>query len=115
MPRVKRGTLHSKRRRNILKLVKGYKAGRKSKLRQAREAILHAGTYAYRDRRNKKRCMRRLWQIKIGSAVKKEGNSYSKFIKQMKDKKIEIDRKILSQLLETNPEIFQTIYKEIVK
>jgi len=96
MVRIKRGTTASKRRKNVLKHTKGYMWGRKNKYKQAKEALMHAWTYAYRDRRTKKREFRKLWQIHIGSATKEQGLSYSKFIKKLKDSKIELDRKILS-------------------
>ena len=113
MVRIKRGTTASKRRKNTLKHTKGFKWGRNSKFKQAKEALLHAWTYAYRDRRNKKRDFRRLWQVHISSATKQEGLSYSKFIKLLKDNKVELDRKILSDLAAKNPEIFQNIVKQM--
>lgn len=113
MVRIKRGTTANKRRKNTLKHAKGFRWGRQSKFRLAKDALAHAWTYAYRDRRNKKRDFRRLWQIHISSATKAEGLSYSKFMKKMKDSKIEIDRKILSDLAENNPEVFQSIVKKI--
>ena len=84
MPRVKRGVHHSTRRRNILKKAKGYKWGRKSKLKLAKTAIAKAGKYAYRDRRTHKREMRSLWLIKVNAGVRPEGMNYSTFIKQAK-------------------------------
>ena len=112
MARVKGGKTRLKRRRNVLKQTKGYRWGRKSKLRQAKEAILHAGLHAYRDRRKKKRDFRRLWQIKIGAAAKDLGISYSRFIYNLKQKNIEIDRKILAELAEKRPEIFKEIFEK---
>jgi len=112
MVRVKRGKIAHKRRKNILKEAKGYKWGRKSKYRQAKEALYHAWSYAYRDRKTKKRDFRRLWQIKISSACKKSDVSYSKFIALLKKSKIELNRKILSNLLENYPEVFQKIIKK---
>jgi len=112
MARVKGGKTRKKRRRNVLKQTKGYRWGRKSKLRQAKEAILHAGRHAYRDRRKKKRDFRRLWQIKIGAAAKDLGISYSRFVHNLKQKNIEIDRKILAELAEKRPEIFKEIVEK---
>ena len=73
MPRVKRGTQHVKRRKNLLKRVKGFKWGRKSKIRLARPAMLKAGVYAFRDRRAKKRVFRALWTVKLNAALREYG------------------------------------------
>lgn len=113
MPRVKRGTTANKRRKKVLKQTKGYKWGRKNKYKQAKEALMHAWSYAYRDRRTKKRDRRKLWQIQISEACKKNDISYSKFINLLKKNKIELDRKILAQLVEKKPEIFKKIIEEI--
>ncbi len=115
MPRVKRGTTHIKRRKNILKKTKGYKWGRKSSIKKAQEAILHAGKHAYRDRRKKKRVNRRLWQTKLNAALRSLGHTYSKFINSLKIKNCELDRKVLSQLAEHKPKVFAKIVKEITK
>jgi len=115
MPRVKRGTQHTKRRKNILSKAKGYRWGRKSKLRLARIAVLKAGVYAYRDRRNKKRDFRRLWQIRINAAVRPLGMSYSAFMGGLKKAGIALDRKILSNLAKDNPAVFAKIVEEVKK
>lgn len=112
MVRVKRGTTAHKRRKNVLKNTKGFRWGRKSKYKAAKEALMHAGKYAYRDRRVKKREFRRIWQTQINTACKKLGMSYNKFIHGLKEKKIEIDRKILAQLVKEKPEIFKKIFKK---
>ncbi len=109
MPRVKRGTQHTKRRKNLLARVKGYKWGRKSKIRLARPAMLKAGVYAFRDRRAKKRTFRALWTVKINAAVHELSLSYSRFINMMKVANIAIDRKVLAQLAEKHPEVFTKI------
>jgi len=116
MPRVKRGTIGAKRRRNVLKQAKGFRFGRGNKERLAREALLHAGTHARVDRRKKKNDFRRLWNIKINAAVRLAslklgrsgplGLSYSRFIHILKTNRIELDRKILSQLAEHEPAVF---------
>jgi len=111
--RVKSGKISHKRREKLLKYTKGFRWGRKSKLRAAKEALLHAWTYAYRDRRNKKREFRRLWQIQINAACREHGLSYSKFIYGLKQKKIELDRKILATIVQKHPEIFTKIVEEI--
>lgn len=109
MPRVKRGKIALKRREKILKYTKGFKWGRKSKERAAKEALLHAWTHAYRDRRVKKRTARGLWQIQLNAAVRPEGLNYSQFIYGLKKAKIELDRKVLSELAREHPEVFKEI------
>lgn len=113
MTRVKRGTIANKRRKNLLKHTKGFRYGRKTKYRLAKEALLHAWTHAFRDRRSKKREVRRLWQVKINAAVRKYNLTYSKFIKILKDKKIALDRKILAELAEKHPAVFKKIVEEV--
>lgn len=115
MPRVHRGKNHIKKRRKLLKRVKGFKGGRKKLIKAAKTASIKAGAYAYRDRRNKKRNARRLWQVKINAACRKNDISYSKFIKLLKSKKVDIDRKILADLANNNPKVFEKIIKEITK
>ncbi len=112
MVRVKRGKTAQKRRKNILKHTKGFRWGRKSKYRLAKEALLHALTYAYRDRKTKKREFRKLWQVRINAACRKHGLSYSRFIKILKDKKIGIDRKILAELAKDYPQVFTKILEK---
>ena len=114
MTRVKRGTTSLKRRRNILGQTKGYRHGRNSKEAQAKEAIVHAGSYAFAHRKDKKADMRTLWQIRIGATTKSLGLSYSKFMGAMKKKEVEIDRKILSDLARNNPNTFKKVF-EFVK
>lgn len=113
MARVKRGTTSLKRRKNVLKTTKGYILGRSKKERQAREAIAHAGTYAFRDRRDKKNTFRRLWTIKINAALAEHEISYSKFIKMLADKKIELDRKVLAELAENHPAVFNKVVEAV--
>lgn len=113
MARVKRGTISVKRRKNVLKMTKGYRFGRSKKERIAKEAIFHAGAHAFRDRRDKKNQFRRLWTIKINAALTEHGISYSKFIKMLSDKKITLDRKILAELAENHPVIFGKIVEAV--
>lgn len=113
MTRVKRGVQKRKRKKKIIKQAKGYKWSRKSKYRAAKEALQHAWTYAYRDRRTKKRDFRRLWQIKINAICRANGISYSRFINALKKQKIEIDRKILAELAQEHSDIFKKILEEI--
>ncbi|PIU47093.1 50S ribosomal protein L20 [bacterium (Candidatus Gribaldobacteria) CG07_land_8_20_14_0_80_33_18] len=112
MTRVKRGKIAHKRRKHLLKYTKGFRWGRKSKYRAAKEALLHAFTYAYRDRKAKKRERRALWQIQINAACREHSLSYSKFIHGLKQKKIELDRKILAQLAQSHPEIFEKLVEK---
>ncbi len=113
MPRVKRGTQHVKRRKAIMKRVKGYEAGRKNLIKLAKTAETKAGAHAYRDRKLKKRENRRLWQVKINAAVRARDMSYSKFIGALKTNNIAIDRKVLSQIAEYHPNVFTKIVEEV--
>lgn len=114
MSRVKRAVAASKRRKNVLKDAKGYKWRRKNTFRAAKEAVIKAGKYAYRDRRNKKRTFRALWILRLNNALRPLGLKYSSFIKLLSDKQIELDRKVLSQMAAQNPEVF-TKFVESVK
>jgi large subunit ribosomal protein L20 len=113
MVRVKRGKTAHKRRKHLLKYAKGFRWGRKTKYRQAKEALYHAWRYAFRDRKAKKREFRRLWQIQINAACRQFGLSYSKFIAGLKKNKVELDRKILSQLAQNHPQIFEKIIEKV--
>lgn len=115
MSRVKRGVTASKRRKKVIKAAKGYKWRRKSNFRAAKEAVIKAGKYAFRDRRAKKRVMRSLWITRLNNAVRECGIKYSAFIKVLKTKKIELDRKVLSELAVENPEIFKRFMKSLDK
>ena len=114
MPRVKRGTIANKRRAKVLKYTKGFKWGRKSKERTAKEALLHAWTHAFRGRKEKKRNFRQLWSVKINAAAREEGMSYSRLISALKKKGVALDRKILADLAEHEPEAFKKVV-ELVK
>lgn len=115
MVRVKRGKTTHKRRKRLLKLAKGFRWSRKSKYRLAKEALLHAFKYAYRDRRTKKRNFRRSWQVQINAAIREHGLSYSKFIHKLKEKNMELDRKILAILAKEQPEIFEKVADAVTK
>lgn len=115
MPRVKRGKVRARKRKAFLSQAKGYRWGRKNKIKLAKTAIKKAGVYAYRDRRINKRLARNLWQLKINAAVRNYDLSYSKFMDALKKNKIEIDRKILSNLAENFPDIFKQIVEKIKK
>ncbi|MFH0712424.1 MAG: 50S ribosomal protein L20 [Candidatus Jorgensenbacteria bacterium] len=114
MARVKRGKVAHKKRERVLKYTKGFRWGRKSKERAAKEALLHAWTHAFRGRKEKKRVYRALWNTRINAAVREEGLTYGKFINALKKKGVKIDRKILSGLAKDSPETFKKIV-EFVK
>jgi large subunit ribosomal protein L20 len=113
MTRVKRGTIANKRRKNVLAQVKGYRFGRSTKERMAKDAIAHAGNYAFAHRRDKKSDKRRIWQVQINAAVRVLGMTYSKFIDALKKNNIEVDRKILADLAHTNPETFKRVFDKV--
>lgn len=113
MTRVKRGVTASKRRKNLLEDAKGYMWNRKNLYREAKQALIKAGTYAYRDRRVKKRTFRGLWITRLNIAVRELGLTYSQLIKKMTDKKIGMDRKVLSQLAVENPKIFTKVIESL--
>ncbi|MBU2214193.1 50S ribosomal protein L20, partial [Patescibacteria group bacterium] len=114
-PRVKRGTTHTKKRKKLLKQVKGYKWGRKKLIRLAKTAATKAGAHSYMDRKKKKRNERALWQIKINAFVRDYGLSYSRFINKLKINKIGLDRKILADLAVNNKKVLKGIIDEINK
>ena len=113
MARVKRGTTKNKRRKNILAQTKGYRFDRSRKERVAKEAIHHAGAYAFRHRRAKKREYRNLWTLRINAAVREEGFTYSTFIGALKKKNIALDRKSLAALAKDYPETFAHLVKQL--
>jgi large subunit ribosomal protein L20 len=113
MSRVKRGVAASKRRKNVLQMAKGFRWRRSTNYVAAKEALLKAGKYAYRDRRDKKGIFRRLWILRLNNAVRELQLSYSKFIKMLKDKQVEIDRKVLSELAAENPEMFKKLVEKV--
>ena len=113
MPRVKRGVNAHKHREKTLKYTKGYRWSRKSKERAAKEALLHAWSHAFRGRKENKRNYRALWTVRIGAAVRAEEMSYSKFIAALKKSNIELDRKILADLSEHEPEIFKQVVAKV--
>lgn len=115
MPRVKRGVTANKRRKNVLKMAEGFRWRRKTNYRAAKEAIMKAGKYAYRDRRAKKRSFRSLWIVRLNNALREHGLTYARFIDIEKKKNIELDRKVLSELAVQHPDIFKTFVAEMQK
>ncbi|UOO80959.1 50S ribosomal protein L20 [Uruburuella testudinis] len=98
MPRVKRGVTARARHKKVLALAKGYRGRRKNVYRVAKQAVMKAGQYAYRDRRQRKRQFRQLWIVRINAGARENGLSYSKFMNGLKKAAIEIDRKVLADL-----------------
>ena len=98
MPRVKRGVTAGARHKKVINAAKGYRGRRGNVFRVAKQAVMRAGQYAYRDRRNKKRTFRALWITRINAAVREHGLSYSVFIAALKKAMIELDRKVLADL-----------------
>lgn len=113
MPRVKRGTTHVKKRRKLLKQVKGYKWGRKNLIRLAKTASTKAGAHAYVGRKKKKRVNRALWQIKINAFTRKYDLTYSQFINLLKKAKVQLDRKILADLSVNNKKVIEKIISQV--
>jgi len=106
---------HVKKRKKLLKDVKGYKWGRKNLIRLAKTARTKAGAHAFVDRRKKKRVMRGLWQIKINAFVREQGLSYSRFIDVLKKNNVDVDRKILADLAVNNKETLVSLITQLKK
>jgi len=113
MSRIKRAVQARKHRKNILKHAKGFSYGRKSHFKLAKDALRHAWTYAYRDRRVKKRTFRNLWNLQINALARQNGITYSRLIDGLKKHKIELDRKVLSELANKYPEVFVKIVETV--
>jgi large subunit ribosomal protein L20 len=105
--RVKRSVHARKKRRETLARAKGYRGQAHSSYKRAKEAVLHADRYAYRDRRNRKRDFRRLWIVRINAAARREGMSYSQFMHGLREAGIELDRKVLADIAVRDPETFR--------
>lgn len=115
MARIKRGTVSRRKHKKLFSLTKGYSGTKNRLIRVAHEAALHAGAYAYHGRKLRKRDIRALWITRIGEAVKQEGLSYSVFMNQLKKAKIELDRKILSDLVVNDPTTFKQVLDSVRK
>jgi len=111
--RIKRGKTSNKRHKKLLKSNKGYIGTNSRLIKDATEAYLHAGQYAYHGRKLRKRDNRALWITRISEACKKEGVSYSVFINQLKKSQIDLDRKTLSDLVQNDPETFKQIVSSV--
>jgi len=112
--RVKRGVTASAKHKKMLKLVKGMQHDRTRSYRLAKQAVIKALSYAYRDRRNKKRDLRGLWITRINAAARELGTTYGKLIAGLKKADIQIDRKVLSELAVSEPRAFAEIVKEAI-
>jgi large subunit ribosomal protein L20 len=113
MPRVKRGTQKNKKRKRLLKETKGYMWHRKNKKKAAKQAWMKAMVYAFRDRRKKKGTFRKLWNTRINAEARANELSYSKFMGLLRKNNIKIDRKILSDLAQNNPKVFEKIVEKV--
>ncbi|OGY24399.1 MAG: 50S ribosomal protein L20 [Candidatus Woykebacteria bacterium RBG_13_40_7b] len=111
MVRVKRGVVKRRKHKKVLKAASGHRGPRSKIYKSAKDSILHAGQYAYEGRKLKKRDFRTLWIVRIQAALKDSGLSYSQFIKNLKDSKIELDRKILAEIAYDDPKTFAEIVK----
>ncbi len=109
MTRVKRGIVAHKKRKALLKYTKGFRWGRKSKEALAKEALLHAWEHAFRGRKEKKRNFRALWNVKINALSRASGIKYSQLIPALKKANIKLDRKILAELAEHEPKVFEKV------
>jgi large subunit ribosomal protein L20 len=113
MTRIKRGVAAHKRRKNLLKRAKGFDNRRSTNFISARQALLKADSYAYRDRRNRKRDFRALWLIRANAALRENGTTWSKFAGLMKKQNVQINRKMLSELAVKHAEVFDTMVKNL--
>ncbi len=113
--RVKTGFARRRAHKKILKHNKGYRMTKRRLVKVAKEALLHAGSYAYVGRKDKKSNMRELWITRISGALADSGINYSRFVRALKDKKIELDRKILAEIIQDDPKTFTKIVEEVNK
>ena len=113
MARVKRGVMVRKRHHKLLKEARGYQGSRSRRIRVARQTVMKALSYAYRDRRNKKRDFRRLWIIRINAAARQNGISYSRLMNGLKLAGIDLDRKILADMAVRDPAGFRSVVEQV--
>lgn len=113
MARVKRGLVSKRRHNKLLKSAKGYRGTKRRLVKVAREAVLHAGVYAYAGRKNRKRDMRALWILRINEALKEKGLKYNVFIKSLADNNIKLDRKTLAHIVASDPDTFNKITEKV--
>lgn len=111
--RVKTGVKRRRKHKKIRELAKGFRGHRGHSFIGAKEGVMHAERHAYVSRRLKKRDMRRLWITRLSAAVREHGLRYSEFVKKLKDAKVELDRKVLSEIAIFDPETFEKIVEEV--
>ena len=114
MPRVKRGVVARAKHKKVLKQAKGYRGARSRVFRVAKQAVIKAGQYAYRDRRNKKRVFRRLWIARISAATREYGISYSRFMAALSKANIELNRKVLSEMAINDKAEFKKLVDKVM-
>jgi large subunit ribosomal protein L20 len=115
MTRVKRGVAASKRRKNLLKRAIGFDNRRSTNFVSARQALLKGDSYAYRDRRNRKRDFRALWLVRVNAALRENGTTWSKFAAKLKKQGVTINRKMLSELAIVSPKAFDMLVADLAK
>ena len=113
--RVKRGVTSHQRHKKVIKAAKGMQHNRRTSIKMARQGVIRALQYAYRDRRNKKRDLRGLWITRINAAVREHGVSYSRFLCGLTRSNIILDRKILADLAVSEPYSFKSVIEEVNK
>jgi large subunit ribosomal protein L20 len=113
--RVKRGVTARAKHKKILKATKGMTLSRRNSSRLGRQGVVKALQYAYRDRRNRKRTMRSLWNTRINAAARENGTTYSRLMNSLKVANVELDRKILSELAVNEPKAFASLVKQVTK
>ncbi len=113
MSRVKRGVMTRKRHNKVLDAAKGFRGAHSKQFKQAKEAVMHAGQYAYRDRRVKKREFRQLWIARINAACRMHGVTYSVFINRLHASGIELDRKVMADLAVRDPAAFEQLIHQV--
>lgn len=115
MARVKKGVTARRRHKKILELAEGYRGSRSKLIKTAKEAVMHAGQYAYNGRKERKGDMRRIWITRINAALSTEDVKYNQFIAGLKKNKIDLDRKVLAELAYSNPDTFKEVIKSAKK
>jgi large subunit ribosomal protein L20 len=113
MTRVKRGVAASKRRKYVLTRTKGFTNRRRTNFRAAKEALLHADSYAYAHRKTKKRDYRSLWTVRVNAAAREHGVSFSKLMGMLKASKVELNKKMLSEIAVRNPKAFEALVQAV--
>ncbi len=113
MVRVKGGTTTNRKHKKVLDLAKGYWMSRHKQIKKAKEAVLHAGEYAFAGRKRKKRDIRALWIVRLNAALKGHDMKYNTFIHTLKEKKIDLDRKVLAQIALDHPNIFGSFIQKV--